>query len=74
MAEIGTCMLMAELSITPNIRPDHAQYLAHWLGILKQDKRAIFTAAARAQEAVEFLSSLQTEAAETTEEPLAVAA
>ena len=74
VAEIGTCMLMAELSITPNIRPDHAQYLAHWLGILKQDKRAIFTAAARAQEAVEFLSSLQTEAAETTEAPLAVAA
>ena len=74
VAEIGACMLMAELSIAPNIRPDHAQYLAHWLGILKQDKRAIFTAAARAQEAVEFLRTLQTEPAQTGEEPLAVAA
>ena len=74
VAEIGACMLMAELSIAPNIRPDHAQYLAHWLGILKQDKRAIFTAAARAQDAVEFLRTLQTEPAQTGEEPLAVAA
>ncbi len=52
-------MLMAELSITADLRPDHAQYIAHWLQILKSDKRAIFTAAARAQEAVEFLKNLQ---------------
>jgi antirestriction protein ArdC len=74
IAEIGACMLMAELSIAPNIRPDHAQYLAHWLGILKQDKRAIFTAAARAQEAVEFLRGLQTEPAQEVQELLAAAA
>ena len=74
IAEIGACMLMAELSIAPNIRPDHAQYLAHWLAILKQDKRAIFTAAARAQAAVEFLRALQTESAAMAEEPLTAAA
>ncbi|WP_439361876.1 zincin-like metallopeptidase domain-containing protein [Bradyrhizobium sp. DASA03007] len=28
-------------------RADHAQYLAHWLKVLKADKRAIFTAASR---------------------------
>jgi antirestriction protein ArdC len=33
--------------------------LGHWLQILKADKRAIFTAAAQAQRAVDFLHSLQ---------------
>ena len=61
VAEIATVMLMAELGISADPRPDHAQYLAHWLGMLKQDKRAIFTAAARAQEAVEFLKSFSAE-------------
>jgi antirestriction protein ArdC len=38
-------------------RPDHAQYLAHWLNVLKADKRAIFTAASKAAEASAFLSA-----------------
>jgi len=37
------------------VRADHAQYLANWLTLLKEDDRAIFTAAARALEAVSFL-------------------
>ena len=74
IAEIGACMLMAELSIAPDVRPDHAHYLAHWLAILKQDKRAIFTAAARAQEAVEFLKSLQAKAQNPAQEPVPLAA
>ena len=65
VAEIGSCMLMAELAITPDVRPDHAQYLSGWLSILKQDKRAIFSAAARAQEAVTFLKGLQPAARES---------
>lgn len=39
--------------------PDHAGYLAHWLQVLKADNRAIFTAAAKAQAAVDYLHSLQ---------------
>lgn len=74
VAEIGSCMLMAELAITPDVRPDHAQYLAHWLSILKADKRAIFTAAARAQEAVEFLKGFQENAQPADEEPESLAA
>jgi antirestriction protein ArdC len=31
----------AELGITAEPRPDLAQYLAHWLKVLKPDKRAI---------------------------------
>jgi antirestriction protein ArdC len=38
---------------------DHAQYLAHWLKLLKEDDRAIFTAAAKASEAVAYLKGLQ---------------
>ena len=40
-------------------RTDHADYLAHWLSVLKNDKRAIFTAAAQAQRAADYLHSLQ---------------
>src|ERR1700674_5289621 len=31
----------------------------HWLAVLKEDKRAIFSAAAHAQRAADFLNSLQ---------------
>jgi antirestriction protein ArdC len=71
IAEIATSMLMAELAITAELRPDHAQYVAHWLAILKSDKRAIFTAAAKAQEAVEYLKKFQTPHAEANEVPIA---
>ena len=59
VAEIGSAFLCAELGITQDTRPDHAQYLAHWLKLLKDDSRAIFTAAARASEAVAYLKKLQ---------------
>jgi antirestriction protein ArdC len=59
VAEIGSAFLCAELGITQDLRPDHAQYLAHWLQLLKDDPKAIFTAAARASEAVNYLRGLQ---------------
>lgn len=59
VAEIGAAFLCAELGITQDTRTDHAQYLAHWLKLLKSDNRAIFTAAAKASEAVAFLKNLQ---------------
>jgi antirestriction protein ArdC len=59
VAELGSAFLCAELGISPQPRLDHAQYLKHWLEMMKEDKRAIFTAAARAQEAVDYLMSLQ---------------
>ena len=39
----------ANLGITPETRGDHAAYLGHWLNVLKEDKLAIFSAAAHAQ-------------------------
>ena len=62
VAEIASCIMMAELGITADMRADHAQYIAHWLSILKQDKRAIFSAAAKASEAVTYLKALQPKA------------
>lgn len=58
VAEIGSAFLCAELGITQDTRADHAQYLAQWLKLLKDDARAIFTAAAKASEAVAYLKRL----------------
>ena len=49
----------SDLRITDAPRPDHAQYLDYWLTVMKADKKAIFTAASKASEAVTFLASLQ---------------
>ena len=59
VAEIGAAFLCADLGITQDVRADHAQYLAHWLRLLKGDSKAIFTVAAAAERAVEFLKGLQ---------------
>jgi antirestriction protein ArdC len=59
VAELGAAFLCADLGITPEVREDHAAYLGHWLTVLKEDKRAIFSAAAHAQRAADFSSGLQ---------------
>jgi antirestriction protein ArdC len=59
VAEIGAAFLCCDLGITPEPRDDHAAYLDPWLKVLKEDKRAIFQAAAHAQRAVDFLHGLQ---------------
>lgn len=55
VAEVGAAFLCAELGITQELRADHAQYLANWLELLKDDSKAIFAAAARASEAARYL-------------------
>lgn len=59
VAELGAAFLCAHLGIANDPRPDHAQYIANWLTILKNDSRAIFTAASKAQAAADYLISLQ---------------
>ena len=59
VAELGAAFLCADLGITPDIRDDHAAYIASWLKVLKDDKRAIFQAAAHAQRAADYLADLQ---------------
>jgi antirestriction protein ArdC len=63
-AEIGAAFLAGALNISTEVREDHAQYLASWLKVLKEDKRAIFKAAALAQKAVDFLDAFSTQEAE----------
>ena len=59
VAELGAAFLCAALELTPETRDDHASYLANWLQVLKNDKRAIFTAAGHAQRAADYLHGLQ---------------
>ena len=69
VAELGSCFLCADLGLAPELepRPDHARYLGSWLKVLGDDKRAIFSAAAHAQRAVEFLHGLQPTASQERE-------
>ena len=64
VAELGAAFLAADLGLTPEVRDDHAAYIASWIKVLKDDKRAIFTAASHAQRAADLLHGLQTQAAE----------
>lgn len=59
VAELGATFLCADLQISAEPRPDHAQYLAAWLKALKGDKRLVVRAAGAASKAVNFLHSLQ---------------
>jgi antirestriction protein ArdC len=66
VAELGAAFLCAEIGITPEVRADHADYIGNWLNVLKEDKRAIFSAAAHAQRAADFLNGLQPQDQEGT--------
>jgi antirestriction protein ArdC len=59
VAELGAAFLCADLGLSAEPREDHAAYLAHWLKVLQEDKRAIFSAAAHAQRAADFLHARQ---------------
>lgn len=59
VAELGAAFLCADLGVTPEVRDDHASYVGHWLDVLKQDKRAIFTAASHASRAAGYLHGKQ---------------
>lgn len=63
VAELGATFLCADLQISAEPRPDHAQYLASWLKALKGDKRLIVRAASAASKAANFLHGLQPNAA-----------
>jgi antirestriction protein ArdC len=58
VAELGSAFLSAQHGLTNEPRPDHAHYVANWLKVLKNDKRAVFTAASQASKAVAFLNGL----------------
>ena len=57
VAELGAAFLCADLRITNMPRLDHAQYVASWFLLMREDKRAIFSAASKAAQAAEFLAA-----------------
>jgi antirestriction protein ArdC len=59
VAELGAAFLCADLGLALEPRADHANYIASWLEVLRGDKRAVFSAAAHAQRAADFLNGLQ---------------
>jgi len=62
VAELGAAFLCADLELELEPREDHAAYIASWVKALKDDKRAVFSAAAHAQRAADYLHGLQGEA------------
>lgn len=58
-AELTASFLLADLGIAHDPRPDHAAYIASWLQVLKNDSRAIFTAASKAQAAADWMHAQQ---------------
>jgi antirestriction protein ArdC len=59
VAELAAAFLAADLGLEASPHPEHVNYLAAWLEVLKNDKRAIFTAASAASRAAAYLHSLQ---------------
>jgi antirestriction protein ArdC len=62
--EILSGLILADLGIAHHPRPDHAAYIASWLKVLKDDPRAIFTAASKAQQAADWMWMQQPQAQE----------
>nr|WP_047167543.1 zincin-like metallopeptidase domain-containing protein [Sphingomonas sp. Y57] len=60
VAEMGSAFLCAALGIQPTVR--HADYLASWLSVLREDNRAIFRAAGQASKAADWLLARHAEA------------
>ena len=56
IAELSAAFLCAEFGFDNDLR--HASYIAHWIELLKADKRAFFTAASKAQAAADFMRGL----------------
>jgi antirestriction protein ArdC len=56
VAELGAAFINAEFGYDET--PHNAAYLANWIQLLKDDSRAIFTAASKASKAAEYLRGL----------------
>ena len=58
IAELGAAFWCAQMGISQAPRPDHAQYLSHWLRILRADSKALLTASSQAQKAIDHLNKV----------------
>lgn len=58
VAELGSAFLCAEFDIAIAEKGDHANYIASWMKVLKENKHAIISAASEASKAVGFMKEL----------------
>jgi antirestriction protein ArdC len=65
IAELTSSFVMADLGLACGARPESTAYLASWLKVLKNDTRAIFTAASKAQAAADWMHAQQPGAAQS---------
>jgi antirestriction protein ArdC len=56
-AELGSAMTLAAIGRCAEPRPDHAQYLANWLRVLRADATAILDVAGKSARAAEYITS-----------------
>jgi antirestriction protein ArdC len=59
VAELASSFVLADLGIAHRPRAEHAAYIAFWVKALKDDPRAIFTAASKAQQAADWMHAQQ---------------
>ncbi|MCW1431979.1 ArdC family protein [Novosphingobium sp. JCM 18896] len=57
VADMTSGMICCELGLPCELHDSHASYIDHWIGILKADKSAIITAAAKAEQAFKWLAA-----------------
>jgi antirestriction protein ArdC len=71
VAEMGAAFTCSVLGIRPTVR--HADYIASWLSVIREDPRAIFRAASAASKAADFLLDFRTGRAAEADTPAAAA-
>ncbi len=67
VAELGSAFVCASLDIKPTVR--HADYLGSWLAVLREDNRAIFSAASMASKAANYILAFETDPDATSKTP-----
>lgn len=73
VAELGAAFIGARLGLAFDVREDHASYVKNWLQVLRNDKRAIFTASSQAQKAVDYLTAFSEPKDEADDKEVAAA-
>ena len=68
VAEQISARICYELGLPADLHESHASYIGHWLDILKSDKSAIITAAAKADQAFTYLAAFSGYDSEAQEE------
>jgi antirestriction protein ArdC len=65
-AELASCAIGSVIGLPCDV-PNHASYVQSWIGVLKQDRREIFRAAAEAQRIADYVLGFHPDYAEAAE-------